>query len=111
MDIGTSTLTLELFADVVARRTQCTFGAPALARVEAAHRVIAEAAAGAAAVYGINTGFGDLASVRIAPEKLATLQERLILSHAAGVGEPLADAAVRGMLLLRAHTLARGHSG
>ncbi len=111
MHIGSSTLTLDLFAEIVERRTTCTFDEPARGRVEAARRVIAEASARGEAVYGVNTGFGDLASVRIAPEKLATLQERLILSHAAGVGEPLADEAVRGMLLLRAHTLASGHSG
>jgi len=49
--------------------------------------------------------------VRIEPADLATLQERLLLSHAAGVGEPLPEPAVRGMLLLRANTLARGYSG
>ena len=63
------------------------------------------------AVYGVNTGFGDLATVRIAGDRIAELQRRLILSHAAGLGEPLDDETVRGMLLLRANTLARGHSG
>jgi len=63
------------------------------------------------AVYGVNTGFGELANVRIGADRLAQLQRRLILSHAAGIGPPLPDAAVRGMLLLRANTLARGHSG
>ena len=63
------------------------------------------------AVYGVNTGFGDLAGVRIAPDRIVELQRRLILSHAAGLGEPLEDEVVRGMLLLRANTLARGHSG
>jgi histidine ammonia-lyase len=73
--------------------------------------VVERAAAAGDAVYGINTGFGDLANVRIPAEKLRALQERLVLSHAAGVGEPLADEVVRAMLLLRANTLARGHSG
>ncbi len=67
--------------------------------------------AGGATIYGVNTGFGDLASVRIPEEKLETLQERLLLSHAAGMGEPLADEVVRVMLVLRANTLAQGHSG
>ncbi len=62
-------------------------------------------------VYGVNTGFGDLSRVSIPADKLEALQRRLILSHCAGVGEPLSDEAVRGMLLLRANTLARGHSG
>src|SRR5688572_24867945 len=77
----------------------------------AARQVIAELAAGSAPVYGVNTGFGDLANVRVSPEQLRLHQERLLLSHAAGMGEPLPDEAVRGMLLLRANTLARGHSG
>ena len=62
-------------------------------------------------LYGVNTGFGDLAHVRIPAEKASGLQRRLLLSHAAGVGEPLPAACVRAMLLLRANALARGHSG
>src|SRR5690606_1727576 len=73
--------------------------------------VIETAVASGEAVYGVNTGFGNLASVRIAAEDLERLQRHLVLSHAAGVGEPLPEAAVRGMLLLRANTLARGCSG
>ena len=61
--------------------------------------------------YGINTGFGKLAEVRIPQEELAALQRNLVRSHAAGVGEPLAEAEVRAMLLLRANVLAKGHSG
>jgi histidine ammonia-lyase len=79
--------------------------------MEASRAVVARAAREGEAVYGVNTGFGDLANVRIAPEKLAVLQERLLLSHAAGMGEPLPAEAVRAMLLLRANALARGHSG
>ena len=62
-------------------------------------------------VYGITTGFGDLANVRIAPGEVDVLQRNLVRSHAAGVGEPLADEVVRGMILLRATALARGMSG
>jgi histidine ammonia-lyase len=109
--IDGATLTLEDFAAVAEGGKRVTLAAAARQRVLEARRVIERAAAGDAAVYGINTGFGDLANVRIPADKLRTLQERLVLSHAAGVGEPLPDAAVRGMLLLRANTLARGHSG
>jgi histidine ammonia-lyase len=62
-------------------------------------------------VYGLTTGFGKLANVRIAPEDTQLLQRNLILSHAMGVGEPLAKDVVRAMLLLRAQSLAFGHSG
>ncbi|GIL37956.1 histidine ammonia-lyase [Roseiterribacter gracilis] len=61
--------------------------------------------------YGINTGFGLLASKTIPEDQLATLQRNLILSHAAGVGAPLDDAAVRLILLLKLAGLARGYSG
>jgi len=61
--------------------------------------------------YGINTGFGLLASTKIAPEDLEQLQRSLVLSHAAGVGEPLDDAMVRLIMLLKANSLARGFSG
>jgi len=62
-------------------------------------------------VYGINTGFGKLASVRIEREDLATLQRNIVLSHAAGVGEPTPPAVVRLMLGLKLASLARGASG
>ncbi len=63
------------------------------------------------AVYGINTGFGKFQNVRIAQDQLLELQRNLILSHAIGVGEPFHTDVVRGMLLLRAASLAHGHSG
>jgi histidine ammonia-lyase len=104
-------LTLEDFATVAAGGRRVELSTAARERVAAARQVVDRVATGADAVYGVNTGFGDLANVRIAPDKLRALQERLILSHAAGVGEARPDPAVRGMLLLRANTLARGHSG
>ena len=62
-------------------------------------------------LYGINTGFGDLARVSISNDDLARLQTNLIRSHAVGVGSPLSREVVRAALLLRANTLARGASG
>src|SRR5262249_35903818 len=62
-------------------------------------------------VYGINTGFGKLASVHIAAGDLAALQRNIVLSHAAGVGEPMRPANVRLMLALKLASLARGASG
>jgi len=64
-----------------------------------------------APVYGINTGFGKLASVRIAADALDTLQRNIVLSHAAGVGEPMPPAIVRLMLALKLASLAQGASG
>ena len=63
------------------------------------------------AVYGINTGFGKLAQTRIQDADLERLQRNLVLSHAAGIGEPLPDAVVRLMMALKLASLGRGHSG
>ena len=63
------------------------------------------------AVYGINTGFGKLAAVRIGQDDLATLQRNIVLSHAAGVGEPLPEKAVRLVMALKLASLAQGASG
>jgi histidine ammonia-lyase len=81
------------------------------AGVEKAAARIAEIAAGDAPVYGINTGFGKLASIRIAPEDVATLQRNLILSHCCGVGEPLSEEIVRLIMALKLISLGRGASG
>ena len=72
---------------------------------------VARAAEGAEPVYGINTGFGKLASIRIAPQDTATLQRNLILSHACGVGEALDRATTRLMMVLKLISLGRGASG
>jgi histidine ammonia-lyase len=85
---------------------------------EAAWPVIAESAAAVSAswprhepVYGINTGFGKLASVRIGDEDLETLQRNIVLSHAAGTGEPSPVAVIRLMMALKLASLAQGASG
>jgi histidine ammonia-lyase len=64
-----------------------------------------------AAVYGVNTGFGKMASVRISREQIGTLQVNLVRSHACGVGIPLNEAETRAMLVLRANAIAKGFSG
>ncbi|MEZ5895449.1 MAG: histidine ammonia-lyase [Parvularculaceae bacterium] len=79
--------------------------------VERSATRIAEAAAGAAPVYGVNTGFGKLASVKIDSRDVAQLQRNLILSHSAGVGAPLAPAIVRLVMALKLLSLGRGASG
>lgn len=79
--------------------------------IEAAAERVREAAQGAEAVYGVNTGFGKLASVKIAPEDTETLQRNLILSHCCGVGDDMPAAIVRLMMALKLLSLARGASG
>ena len=79
--------------------------------IKAAAACIAKAAAGQTAVYGVNTGFGKLASLKIAPQDTAKLQENLILSHCCGVGEPMPRAVARLMMVLKLLSLGRGASG
>ncbi|MFN5407760.1 histidine ammonia-lyase [Bradyrhizobium sp.] len=79
--------------------------------VEAAAAIVAKAAQGAEPVYGINTGFGKLASKRIPPDQTAQLQRNLILSHCCGVGPVTPEAVVRLMMALKIISLGRGASG
>jgi histidine ammonia-lyase len=62
-------------------------------------------------IYGVNTGFGILVDKRISADDLETLQRNLVLSHAAGIGEPIAEELVRAILLVRANSLCKGFSG
>jgi histidine ammonia-lyase len=84
---------------------------PARPSIEAAAAQIAAAAAGDRAVYGVNTGFGKLASLKIAARDTATLQRNLILSHCCGVGEAMPRRVVRLMMALKLLSLGRGASG
>src|SRR4051794_11317433 len=79
--------------------------------VDASRAVVERYAAGDAPAYGINTGFGSLAEVKIAKDALGALQRNLLRSHAAGVDDPLPPRAVRAMMALRANVLAKGYSG
>jgi histidine ammonia-lyase len=96
---------------VARRRTAVALDRVAERRMAESAKVVAELAAGEAPVYGVNTGFGDLATVRIPLADLRSLQRNLVRSHAAGVGDPLPVDVVRAVLLLRANTLAAGRSG
>jgi histidine ammonia-lyase len=79
--------------------------------MKASRAVVDKLVASGATAYGINTGFGKLASVRISTEQVAQLQVNLVRSHACGVGEPLSEAETRAMMVLRANALAKGLSG
>jgi len=104
-------LSLEEIREVSRGNFHVALAPEALARVERARALVDRIAAGEAAAYGINTGFGTLAEVRIDRKDLRTLQRNLLLSHAAGVGTPLPIPEARALLLLRCNVLARGHSG
>jgi histidine ammonia-lyase len=100
-------------ADVVAvarRGEPVALTDSAIDRMAKARAVVEQLAEGDAK-YGISTGFGALATVSIPPERRTALQAALVRSHAAGMGEPVETEVVRAMILLRARTLALGHSG
>jgi histidine ammonia-lyase len=104
-------LTLAQLDAVAGARLDVAIDPASQKRMLASRAVVERAAAGQAAAYGINTGFGKLADVRVPPDQVAALQQNLVRSHCCGVGEPLSEAEVRGMLLLRANVLAKGASG
>jgi len=104
-------LTLEDVEAVARHGAHVELDSQARARMAASRRTIEELVAAGDPVYGVTTGFGDLASVRIDPADARRLQENLIISHSVGVGPPHDRETVRAMLLLRANTLARGQSG
>jgi histidine ammonia-lyase len=83
----------------------------ARAAVDRAAAMVAELARSDKVVYGLNTGFGQLARVRIERDQLAELQRNLVVSHACGVGEPLRREIVRLIVALKVSSLARGYSG
>ena len=83
----------------------------ALPRILASRKVIDDIVARDTVVYGVNTGFGKLADVRVAKNELRELQLNLVRSHACGIGQPLSEPEVRAMMLLRANVLTLGFSG
>jgi histidine ammonia-lyase len=114
LHLGDDELTLEAIASVARDGRMVGIGARARAAMARARQVVDAVVAGgdaAPAVYGVNTGFGALAEVRISFAEVKRLQQNLVRSHAAGVGSPLARDAVRAMMLLRAAVLATGRSG
>jgi histidine ammonia-lyase len=104
-------LTLEGVEAVARRGAAATLSEPARSRMNASRAVVEQLVAEGATVYGVTTGFGDLADVLVAPEESRRLQHNLLVSHAVGVGPAHDRETVRAMLLLRANTLARGDSG
>jgi histidine ammonia-lyase len=112
--LGDEPLTLEAIGAVSRRGRPVSVGAAADMAMRRARRVVDDVVAGgdrAPAVYGVNTGFGALAEVRISAAQVTDLQRNLVRSHAAGVGSPLPRDATRAMVLLRAAVLATGRSG
>ena len=104
-------LTLSEIEAVAAAGCRVEIGLEAMGKVKESRSLIEGILAAGETVYGVNTGFGKLADVRVPGDKLAELQINLVRSHAGGVGEPLSEAESRAMAALRANVLAKGFSG
>ena len=104
-------VTLADLRAIAAGGVRLTLDAAALPAMHAAQAAVDRIVDADEVVYGINTGFGKLASTKIAHDRLAELQRNLVLSHSVGTGEALGDDVVRMVLATKAISLARGHSG
>src|ERR1700730_1912966 len=111
MELNGSPLSLEKIAAVAYGREAVQVAASARSRVLASRKVVDDIVTRDAVVYGVNTGFGKVADVRIPHEEIGALQLNLVRSHACGIGLPLSEPEVRAMMLLRANVLALGLSG
>ena len=105
------TLTIDQVIAVAQGEDDVFLAKPAYAALEAARKVIEDKIAAGEKVYGVTSGFGRLAEVAIGPDQRVALQVNVIRSHAAGFGPLISREAVRALMLLRANTLAHGHSG
>src|ERR1700682_5598184 len=104
-------LSFEQLYEVSLHGAEASLAAEARDRMLASRAVIETIVGARTTAYGVNTGFGDLAEVRISTDQIRTLQVNLVRSHACGVGAPLSEAEDRHIVLLRANALAKGLSG
>lgn len=104
-------LTFANLYSVVFHQTRAEISFEARARMQASRAVIERMVESGRAVYGVNTGFGKLASVQISREEIGHLQLNLVRSHCVGLGAPLSPRETRAVILLRANALAKGYSG
>ncbi len=111
LNLSGQELKLSDFFDVVLRRRPVQLTKKGIGKMTRAHKVVKDIVSEGRVIYGVNTGFGKLANEHISNADIQQLQVNLIRSHACGAGLPLPENTVRGILLLRAHVLAMGHSG
>src|ERR1700733_13810509 len=111
IQIDGENLTLDQLYNIALDGAEVELSQAARERMNASRKVIERLVQSDAAVYGVNTGFGKMASVRISREQIGELQVNLVRSHACGVGPPLREQETRAMLALRANAIAKGFSG
>src|ERR1700740_3488787 len=108
MELNGRELSLAQICAVALHEETVTIDSAVPPRVESSRRVVNAIVERGDVVYGVNTGFGKLSDVRVAPDELLELQANLVRSHCCGLGQPLAEAEVRAMMLLRANVLSLG---
>ncbi|MBI5707614.1 MAG: histidine ammonia-lyase [Armatimonadetes bacterium] len=111
IELSGEPLSLEAIARVARGREEVALSASAIKAMKESRAVVEGIVHTGEPVYGVNTGFGRLANVRIPDEDLGRLQLNLVRSHACGVMEPLSEPETRALMLLRANVLAKGYSG
>lgn len=105
------TLTVDVLSEIALGLRPVGISRKARTKIQSARSLVEKWVSTNEKVYGVTTGFGEFSSVRISPNDIERLQENLILSHAAGAGDPLPPEIVRAMMALRINALAKGHSG
>lgn len=109
--LGESKLTVDKCMSIIQTKTKVSLSKKAIKNIEASTERVNNIVSSNQTVYGVNTGFGPLCTVKISAEETKKLQENILKSHAVGVGNPLSDDLVRLMLLTKMHALSRGYSG
>ena len=111
VELDGDSLTLEQLEAVACDMARVLPSRSSYERMARSLAVVQGVVEGSTPAYGINTGFGRLADVRITPDEVSLLQTNIVRSHASGVGEPLDEPSARALMLLRANVLLKGHSG
>lgn len=111
VNLDGSHLSLDDVIRVAREKAAVSIDRTAIARTANGRKALERILARGGTIYGVNTGFGALSDLKIPRQELKLLQSNLIRSHAASVGPPMSPASVRAMMLLRANTLLKGHSG
>jgi histidine ammonia-lyase len=106
-----NSLSIEQVCSVARKGAKVSVSPEAQAKVQRSRDVIERGVAEGTAIYGVTTGIGEFARIRISPEQSAELQRRIIYSHSAGTGDPQPEDVVRAAMVARANTLAKGYSG
>ena len=106
-----NSLSIEQIHTVARQGAKVSINPTAIKKIQKSRDLIEKAVAEGVAIYGVTTGIGEFARIKISPEQRADLQRRIVYSHSAGTGQPFPEDVVRAAMLCRANTLTKGYSG